>query len=223
MHHIFFIHSTVSGHLSCFHALAVVNSAVVNTGAHVSFIVMVFCRYICQGVGLLGPKREEIPEKRGYTYMDRCFTLSYSRSWYNTVKQLYTNNTFLRFMYILLLLLSRFSLHITKFTLLSTQFSGVSYIQQIVQPSLLCNFRSSLLLQNVLIAQRSLAVSPYFPRYLNPGNHKFASIFMDLPSLFISCQWNQTICELFLTRFFQLITASRSIHVVVYFILFYCE
>ena len=36
-HHIFFIHSSVDGHLGHLHVLAVVNSAVVNTGVHVSF------------------------------------------------------------------------------------------------------------------------------------------------------------------------------------------
>ena len=68
MYHILFIHSSVRGHLRCLHVLAIVNSAVVDTGAHVSFIVMVFSRYICQGVGLLGPKWEEIPKKGIYVY-----------------------------------------------------------------------------------------------------------------------------------------------------------
>ena len=36
VHHIFFIHSSVHGHLGCFHVLAVVNSAAVNTGVHVT-------------------------------------------------------------------------------------------------------------------------------------------------------------------------------------------
>ena len=36
MYHIFFIHSSDDGHLVCFHVLAVVNSAAVNTEVHVS-------------------------------------------------------------------------------------------------------------------------------------------------------------------------------------------
>ena len=46
MYHIFFIHSSVGGHLGCFRVLAIVNSAVVNIGVHVSFWIIVFSRYM---------------------------------------------------------------------------------------------------------------------------------------------------------------------------------
>ena len=45
--------SSVGGHSDCFCVLAVVNSASVNTGVHVSFQIRVFSD-ICPGVRLLG-------------------------------------------------------------------------------------------------------------------------------------------------------------------------
>ena len=50
INHNFFIHSSVDGHLGghlgCFHVLAVVNSAAVNNGIHVSFSVLVSSGYM---------------------------------------------------------------------------------------------------------------------------------------------------------------------------------
>ena len=46
MYHDLFIHSSVSGHLGCFHVLAIVNSAAVNNGIHVSFSTLVSSGYM---------------------------------------------------------------------------------------------------------------------------------------------------------------------------------
>ena len=41
MYHSFLIHSSADGHLGCFHVLAIINSAAVNVGEHVSLSILV--------------------------------------------------------------------------------------------------------------------------------------------------------------------------------------
>ena len=49
MYYSFFIHSSVDGHLGCFHVLAIVNSAVIDTGVHKSFSILVSSGYMPWG------------------------------------------------------------------------------------------------------------------------------------------------------------------------------
>ena len=44
--YIFFIRSSVDGHLGCFHVSPTANSAAVNTGVHVSFQIIFFSGYM---------------------------------------------------------------------------------------------------------------------------------------------------------------------------------
>ena len=46
MYHNFFIHSSVNGHLGCFPVLAIVNSAAMNNGIHVSLTIFVSSGYM---------------------------------------------------------------------------------------------------------------------------------------------------------------------------------
>ena len=66
MYYNFFFHSSVHGHLSCFHVLAIVNSAAKNIGVHVSFRIVVFSGYL---------------PSRGIAVSNGSFIASFLRYW----------------------------------------------------------------------------------------------------------------------------------------------
>ena len=61
MYHNFFIHSPVDEHLGCVCVLAIVNSAAMNKGIHVSFSILVSSGYMPSS-GISGPYGGFIPD-----------------------------------------------------------------------------------------------------------------------------------------------------------------
>ena len=72
MYHNFFMHSSFDGHLGCFHVLAIVNSAAMNIGVHVSFSVLISSGYMHRN-GIAGSYGIFIP-----TFLRSLRTISHS-------------------------------------------------------------------------------------------------------------------------------------------------
>ena len=72
MYHNFFVHSSVNGHLGCFHILAIVYGTAENFGVHVPFLIMVFWKYMPSS-GIAGPYGSFIP-----SFLRNLYTSLYS-------------------------------------------------------------------------------------------------------------------------------------------------
>ena len=62
MYHSFLIHSSADGHLGCFHVLAIINSAAMNIGVHMSVSILVSSVYMPSS----GIARINLPDFRLY-------------------------------------------------------------------------------------------------------------------------------------------------------------
>ena len=75
MYHNFFIHSSVVGHLGCFHVLAIVNSAEMKNGIYVSFSILVSSGYIPKS-GIPGSYGGFIPSFLGISIQSSIVAVS---------------------------------------------------------------------------------------------------------------------------------------------------
>ena len=79
MYHIFFIHSSVDGHLGCVHILTIISSATVNIEVHVSFWNLTFSGFIPSS-GIAGSYGRSIFSyfRSLHTVLHSCFINLYS-------------------------------------------------------------------------------------------------------------------------------------------------
>ena len=73
MYHSFLIHSTADGHLGCFHVLAMINSASMNIGVHMSLSDLV--SLVCMPRWLLSKSLQAINAGEGVEKREPSYTV----------------------------------------------------------------------------------------------------------------------------------------------------
>ena len=91
MYYIFFIHPSVDGHVGCFHVLAIVNRAAINTRVHVSFWIMVFSGFMPSSAipGSYGSSIFSFLRNLHTALDSDCINLLFHRKWKRVLFSLY--------------------------------------------------------------------------------------------------------------------------------------